>query len=193
MPWTADEWRAYRLRKDTEARTEAVEYGIARIPRSYMEYGETSLRFTPGKPFVVVLGEVGSHKTTQAVALLVKTARSRFIVPRFISYGRLVAQIVDSKRFEAEPIESVVQRVSDYRLLLVDDLGSDVTFQSAGGFERERTLSNICEIIEARGSRNRLTIFTSNLDLEQLASAMGPRIASRLDRHGALFTFEKSA
>ncbi len=165
-----------------------IESAIQKLPAEYMRLPGLAVTWSPsvGKPFLLLEGGVGTWKTTTAINLLIARARALRIIPRFVRYAHLVNLLNDSDRFEAEPADSVVWRFSKWDLLLLDDLGSDMTFNAS---QRERVISNVCLILEDRGTSGNETIITSNLTLDQVGNILGPRIARRLDTFSVRMKF----
>jgi DNA replication protein DnaC len=72
------------------------------------------------------------------------------------------------------PVSSkkLTERYSEIPILFLDDLGSER--------ESDRIRMQYFSIIDSRVSNELPTVYTSNLDLDQIQKVLGERIASRL-------------
>jgi DNA replication protein DnaC len=102
-----------------------------------------------------------------------KTPEHGYAGIRWISAVDLLLQIRGTFRPGSENTEeSIIEEYSDCRLLVLDDLGAEKT--------SEWSLQTLYTIIDRRYREERQTIITSNLSLDELASQVDDRIASRL-------------
>lgn len=119
-------------------------------------------------PGLFIHGGVGSGKTSLACAILNELHRAGRSV-RFVRVTELLKQLVQS-----EDGDEVYQRMIDVPVLCLDDIGS----QKGSDYARQMLLV----IYDARTDRGHRTIWTSNLDLDELVVFMGEdmRLSSRI-------------
>lgn len=135
----------------------------------------------------------GTGKTTSAVAILHEYLLARVIQQ---SKGGRVIETNPALFYKASELQTLynsqfrgtfdMQEKASLRfykmkdllmkaeLLVLDDVG--IRQKITDAFENELT-----EIIDARDSRQLMTIYTSNLPIEKLADTLGDRIASRIE------------
>lgn len=68
--------------------------------------------------------------------------------------------------------KDIIDKYSDVSILFLDDIGSER--------DTDRVRQKYGSIIDARVGNQLLTVYTSNLNIEQMALTLGERIASRL-------------
>jgi DNA replication protein DnaC len=128
----------------------------------------------PFKRPVMLFGPCGTGKTHLAIAAMRslilndKISRAHFVLgPKLIGEIRQ-GTLSDGDYSE----EDVIRKYTDINLLVIDDIGVEKA--------TEYVIQCWYRIIDARHSNGLPTIYTSNLDKEQVAEKLGPRIASRL-------------
>jgi DNA replication protein DnaC len=128
----------------------------------------------PLKKSILLLGPCGTGKTHLAVAtmrkLLISYPDSN---PLFISAPRLIGEIRAGTVGESEfTEEEVIAKYTTKRFLVIDDIG----------VEKPSAFVAQCwyRIVDTRTANGLPTMFTSNLNREEITEQMGPRVASRL-------------
>lgn len=157
--------------------------------------------FVPGRPGLILAGNVGTGKTHLMVAVLRELTLEKGIPARFVEFTHLLADIKEGfnqGRSEAD----VLGPVSRVAVLGIDELGKGLT--------TEWQLSILDEVISRRYNAGRTTYFTTNLptsertptfdapvtsdsgnlrralETVQLVDRVGERIVSRLHEMCAL-------
>jgi DNA replication protein DnaC len=98
---------------------------------------------------------------------------SRPEIPSLASVPEVMLAIRESfKRNGEESEEEIIRKLSQKRVLFLDDLGVEKPTES--------TLQSLYLIIDNRYRNERQTVFTSNLGLSEIAERVGDRIASRI-------------
>lgn len=122
-------------------------------------------------PDLYLFGGVGSGKTRLACTLL----NERWAAGDRVEFFR-VAQLLAAILPGAEDIDATIDRMSRIPVIVLDDVGAS----QATDFARRMLLV----IYEARMDRGHRTIWTSNLDLEELAGFnQDERLSSRIAGH----------
>lgn len=135
----------------------------------------------------------GTGKTTSAVAILHEYLLARVIEQSqggrridtnpALFYKASELQTLYNSQFRGTPQMQDVASLRYYKIkkllmsaemVVFDDVG--IRQKITDAFENELT-----EIIDARDSKQLMTIYTSNLPLEKLADTLGDRIASRIE------------
>jgi DNA replication protein DnaC len=123
-----------------------------------------------------IYGTAGTGKTHLTVGFYRLFYKIPYMsAPRagFVKSNSLLIEIKDTFRNNSEESEiGIIEKYSKYSVLFIDDVGSEKV--------TEWVLSVWYEIIDARYSREKPTIFTSNLTPEQIFSVYGERLASRI-------------
>jgi DNA replication protein DnaC len=118
-------------------------------------------------------GKTGCGKTHLAVSVLREARVSSALGGYFITVPEMLMKIraaFSSTSIETE--EEIVKKFSDYEVLVLDDLGSEKTY--------EYSITTLFLILDRRDRYNKRTIVTSNLSLKEIEESLGARIASRL-------------
>ncbi|HEX8205780.1 MAG TPA: ATP-binding protein [Solirubrobacteraceae bacterium] len=116
------------------------------------------------------VGDVGTGKTTLAMLVskaAIETGRSVAIY----SLPRLLGVLREAMTSE-EGLQHLVDSLSEVDLLHLDDLGAERA--------TEWVLEQLYAIVNARYEEQRSLVITTNLDPDQLAEQLGPRIVSRI-------------
>ncbi|MEG0078805.1 ATP-binding protein [Enterococcus sp.] len=143
-----------------------------------------------GKPTHLILtGKSGSGKSHLAMAtakhFIYQSGYSKKVL--FINYRELLEQMkfafVDEKA-RREIQGDLMKEIKRADLVILDDLGAELGGSSAGNSTNYNN-DVLYSILEAR--QNAATVFTTNLDNEELRKSYGNRIFSRLVKHSQGF------
>lgn len=137
---------------------------------------EDLLAYTRSGNFVYIAGPAGAGKTLFAAQLLMESIRLSTIelLPPYSHKFIDVPELLDlcRKSFEDPSAELQVIKFKHCDFLVLDDLGASKT--------TEWVLEKLYQLINYRYEQQKITIFTSNLEEEDLINAMGDRIARRV-------------
>ncbi len=127
---------------------------------------------------IYINGEVGRGKTWVACCIGNELLQRGKAV-RFQPLSELLVDVRDSYSHQEVSEKTILQPLRGIQFLILDELGD-----LAGNRERsasEFSVKQILALLDSRWQKGRHTIFTSNLDLDQLQRwAADPRIASRI-------------
>lgn len=187
-----DEVAAWQAADDQAARVRALERAesewSARIPTRFLAAHWTDFDFTGDAAMdnaltdldawcdrkspdnVVILGPVGTGKTHLAIA----TARTRHFDGEFVSFWPVV-ELLDALRPGGD--ETAADRARNASVLILDDLGAERP--------TDWTAERMYALVNRRWLDAKPIIVTSNLPVDELQAAVGPRLYSRL-AHNAL-------
>lgn len=162
-----------------------VREGIATIPPVYRRLRPiTPIRGNAG-PFVTITGAAGLGKSVAAAEFAEHAAKKHGLVLTWANVPALLLKIrstFDGKGRGTE--EQIIREHSKCPLLVLDDLAAErVT---------DYTVSTLYQILNTRGEYERLTVVTSNLNLDGIARLFDDRIASRLNRYGVVVELTKN-
>lgn len=168
---------------------------LAGVPKEYLQASPAkadAAAWSLGSAFlrresVYLWGETGVGKSCLA-ALLVRERMKAYLksvplqdcdikyVPLIVLFT-FVPELIMSIKATWKPSSHISERdvIEHYKsipVLFMDDLGTEET--------HELVISTLTTIIDSRSRERRLTIFTSNLDINQLGKKLGDRIASRI-------------
>ena len=121
------------------------------------------------RPMLVLLGGVGTGKTTASVWALRQLARR----------GLRVAYSRATELARAGLYGAGAERLEELRAmpaLVVDDLGAESV--------TDIWMSNFCDLVDARYGSARCTLLTSNLAWDAFRARYGERVADRLHQRG---------
>jgi len=96
---------------------------------------------------------------------------------RFVTLPRLLAELRSTYNRRGENVETeqdVIDRYAKTTLLILDDLGAEHV--KGSGWVEDR----LYQVIGERHDEERVTVFTSNLSLKELANHIGERITWRI-------------
>lgn len=123
-------------------------------------------------PNLVFMGKVGVGKTflleCMASALIEKQI---FVV--YTTIFELFNSMLKSMTISIPEKETIQSTFLDCDLLIIDDLGSEVSYKNL-------SISILFTILNERERKNKPTLFSTNLDFEQIEQQYGNRIFSRL-------------
>ena len=115
---------------------------------------------------LIVVGSVGTGKTTLAMGACHELARTQGWHPRFVT----APGFFDQCRPGGPGVDEFIKR----KVLLLDDVGSGRTELTE--FEADR----LTRLIDERHLNNRITIVTTNLNATDLKALLGERLFDRL-------------
>lgn len=132
----------------------------------------------------ILAGVPGTGKTHLAMGML--HAVNEHIQPPtsclFVSVNELCRRVKDSFKYDDAPMneKSATSLLGGVGLLVLDDLGSESVFRSAGRNEAsDWTQQLLYGILNKRKGR---TIFTTNLSNSELSKTYNDKLMSRIDR-----------
>lgn len=123
-----------------------------------------------------IFGEVGSGKTLLAAHMMLASMKSYFVEKQgpqrhiFITVADLLDKIKESYNHETD--DDITKLYGHVDFLVLDDLGVEKT--------SDWTVEKVYQIINTRYEEMKPTIFTSNLNLNELSESIGDRISSRI-------------
>ena len=154
------------------------------LPRSPREAAQRNLEicqsfardFCPGKQNLLLFGAPGLGKTFLSACIARVVSEDGFSVV-YDTAGNIFAQF-ELKKFQrdaqdAQEAKDETRRYLNCDLLILDDLGSELTTQF--------TQSALYELVNTRLVAGRNTVISSNLTMEEVARRYSPQIASRLE------------
>lgn len=160
------------------------------LPRSPREAAQRNLEicqsfardFRPGKQNLLLFGAPGLGKTFLSACIARVVSEDGFSVV-YDTAGHIFAQFEASKfrRDDVDEPDESVERCMACDLLILDDLGSELTTQF--------TQSALYELINGRLVGGKRTVISSNLSMEEAAVRYSPQIASRLEGEYHLLHF----
>lgn len=144
-------------------------------PRTLMESIRNSARhyartFSPESGSILMLGATGLGKTLLSACIARKVAESGFGVT-YETANRVFSDFEAEKFGKAEGA-GLTKRYLDCDLLILDDLGTEMTTQF--------TVSALYQLVNSRMMMHRPTIISTNLPAAELAVRYGAQIESRL-------------
>ena len=153
------------------------------LPRSPREAAQRNLEicqsfardFRPGKQNLLLFGAPGLGKTFLSACIARTVSEEGFSVV-YDTAGNIFAQF-ELKKFQrdaqdAQEAKDETRRYLNCDLLILDDLGSELTTQF--------TQSALYELVNTRLVAGRCTVISSNLSMDEAARRYSPQIASRL-------------
>lgn len=149
---------------------------IQSVPESLRKATEG---FVIGKGYYIY-GEIGSGKTYLLSALINDRILKSYekysdlqILPKFESVPSILLAVKNCFKDRSETSEEdIIYRYSQYSCLVLDDLGTEKL--------SEWVLQTLYSIVDNRYRDEKQTVFTSNLDLNQIKDRIGDRIPSRI-------------
>ena len=155
-------------------------------PRENMEWVYNTCRtyamnFAPGVSGNLLLtGGTGLGKTFLSAAIAREVSEKGHSVV-YDTAGHIFAQFEQQKFTREEEADDHVERVLNCDLLILDDLGSEMTTSFVQ--------SALYQIVNTRQMERRSTIISTNLTPGELARRYTPQIASRIEGEYTLLPF----
>lgn len=141
-----------------------------------MSICESIERFVEGGFNLFFEGPTGSGKTSAAV--MVAKAAIRKQIPTVFVESEELRNIMNGKTGEHHPAKLTFDRIRDARLLIIDDLGKE--FQSRESNYQE---TQIDHLLRYRQNYNYATIFTSNLNQNDIVTRYTERVDSLISNN----------
>ena len=168
---------------------EAFDPSCGNSPRAMMSYAleicrEYSSKFGQNSVSLLFRGSTGLGKTFLAASIAKVVSEKGFSVVYDTSVS--VMEAFELQKFDrgsdgAEEVSSRVRRYTDCDLLIMDDLGTEMTTNF--------TQSAIYSLVNGRLLRGGKTIITTNLSEEELRRRYSPQIVSRLEGEYLVLNF----
>ena len=160
---------------DTDWYSDQRAPGKTKSAREHMEWvSDTCVEYAPNfgkKPANLLLfGRPGLGKTHLSAAIAREVSGKGFSVV-YDTAGHIFERF-EAQKFGRDEAERDVERVLNCDLLILDDLGSELTTQF--------TQSALYELVNTRLVAGRCTVISSNLSMDEAARRYSPQIASRL-------------
>ncbi|MFD9248364.1 ATP-binding protein [Streptomyces bottropensis] len=137
---------------------------------------EERTTFRPNIQHLVAFGSVGSGKTVAAAAAGA-LAVEMGVMARFVSHSAYLHWLRPNSAPSGLTPTTIVERYERCELLILDDLCNEMDEYATN---HVRTLTT--NLVTARANSGRSTLFTTNLDSEQVATVLGDRLASRIGK-----------
>ena len=179
LPLENSSFENFELRYYSDAPTQD-----GRIPKKQMTLIYDACRryaddFKKNSPSILMSGGTGLGKTHLSLAIASKVIDKGFGViygstPDFIT-------MLERESFSRNGERSMHERLEECDLLILDDLGTE--------FSNSFTKSAIYNLINARLTREKPTIISTNLTLQQLSAAYSERLVSRLIGDNSFYLF----
>lgn len=140
---------------------------MQQVLRSAQHYSRT---FSRSSGSILMLGATGLGKTFLSACIARSVAERGYSVA-YISAATLFADF-EQEKFHPQPGETPTRRYFGCDLLIVDDLGTEMTTQLV--------VSSLYQLVNTRLMEGSACIVSTNLPEEELARRYSPQIASRL-------------
>ncbi len=131
---------------------------------------------------IVLMGKPGTGKTVLSACLASAVLDKGFSVVSLTAFEMSERMLKYHTTFDASKLSHLAPLL-DCDVLVIDDLGSESVFRNV-------TVEYFYHIVNERQLRNRLTVVTSNLNIDQLAARYGERTISRLFDKKVSLSFE---
>lgn len=140
---------------------------MQQVLRSAQHYART---FTPASGSILMLGATGLGKTFLS-ACIARAVTDRGYSVSYVSANTLFSDF-EQEKFHPQPGEEPTRRYFGCDLLMIDDLGTEMTTQFV--------VSALYQIVNTRLMEGRPCIISTNLPEDELPRRYSPQIASRL-------------
>ncbi|MFD4933439.1 ATP-binding protein [Streptomyces virginiae] len=159
------------LRKYVEQLAVVRRHNKAQL-RLPMKQREKELR--PNILHVIAAGGVGAGKTVAAAAAGTLAVESG-LMARFVSHSMYLAWLRPDGAPKGFTPAQVRERYERPDLLILDDLCNEMD-----EYATNHVRTHTSDLITARINSGRATLFTTNLNFDQVEEVLGPRLASRI-------------
>ncbi|MGW0562970.1 ATP-binding protein [Streptomyces sp. NPDC003016] len=129
---------------------------------------------------LIAAGNVGSGKTVAAAAAGAFAVECGMMA-RFVSHSKYLAWLQPDNAPPGLTKVQVRERYERCDLLVVDDLCNEMD-----AYATTHVRSHTSDLITTRINSGRATIFTTNLNFEQVAIVLGERLASRIGNRASV-------
>lgn len=140
---------------------------MQQVLRSAQYYART---FTPEAGSILMIGATGLGKTFLS-ACIARAVTDRGYSVAYVSAGTMFADF-EQQKFHPQPDTDLTQRYLECDLLIIDDLGTEMTTQLV--------VAALYQVINTRLLEAKPCIVSTNLPVDELARRYSPQIASRL-------------
>lgn len=134
----------------------------------------------------ILTGLPGRGKSHLALSILkaVNQYSDKSVACLFVSVNELFRLIKDSFNHPDSRYteQNMVELLADADLLVIDDLGSEATFQSVNSRNRKEASDYVQNVLFGIVNNRQRTIITTNLSSKALTETYNPKIISRLYR-----------
>jgi DNA replication protein DnaC len=130
---------------------------LAQIAEAYCEVTAESWKKNPSeveKPFLTLMGPVGTGKTHLAIAVLKRFIARHGMTGKFVDFSKFLADLRHCYSSRS-PEEAVLGPLRTVDVLLLDELGK-------GRTENEWQLEKLDDLINSRYNAGRITLLTTN-------------------------------
>ena len=156
---------SFDIYKDVDTKNKIAQ--LYTILNSYIDkYNETT------KKFVVLCGNVGVGKT-HLLQCAVRKAIENNLVTYYTTAFNLNQDMLAYHCANLHEKQSIISKYLDSDILCIDDLGTEVIYKNV-------TVEYLYLILNERQQKNKNTIITTNLSIEQIRDIYDDRIMSRL-------------
>lgn len=140
---------------------------MQQVLRSAQHYART---FTPASGSILMMGATGLGKTFLS-ACIARAVTDRGYSVSYVSAGTMFSDF-EQEKFHPQPDSAPTKRYFGCDLLIIDDLGTEMTTQFV--------VSALYQVVNTRLMEGRPCIVSTNLPEDELARRYSPQIASRL-------------
>ena len=160
------------IRKKTFPNFESSVYKGASNEKVYLKMMRYCDKADEVKKSVVLLGKVGSGKTHLA-GCIADCFEKKGKTVIFITSYELHSVFAGASSLYDNERESYISALTDCDLLVIDDLGSELSFKNVSG-------NCLYSIISERSDKDLPLVITTNLSVDEIYNVYGERIGSRI-------------
>jgi DNA replication protein DnaC len=134
--------------------------------------------FTGGDKSLILCGEYGTGKTHLGAAIMAHIASERSTVTFLAKQWSNVIRKIFSGSNHDFSVDGFIRKLSSVDVLLIDEVGANENKLTDG------QLSTMGEIIRNRGNKGKITILTTNYDLDEVQDRLGYFVVNGLRESG---------